>query len=298
MITSKNYRNEFYNAMRKRKANDTILSEGFDSGSRSYEFPNTADSEYAASLSQENLFRRLATVFQTPTKEGTIQMVASTANAAIVDEANAYPEDNDTFDKASFSAYKVAAISKLGNTFVEDSHFDIEKYLSKEFARRFGRAEEDVLINGIGIKEPTGILASAEIGIETSADLNYDSVITLYFATKPEYRKNGVWLMNDETALILRKLKDSDGNYLWNQANDTILSKPVVISNYMPSCASGPTPIAFGDLSYYWILERQPLSVKVLSELYARENRTGYAAFERIDGKLIRPEAVKLLKLN
>ena len=104
--------------------------------------------------------------------------------------------------------------------------------------------------------------------------------------------------MNDETALILRKLKDSDGNYLWNQANDTILSKPVVISNYMPSCASGSTPIAFGDLSYYWILERQPLSVKVLSELYARENRTGYAAFERIDGKLIRPETVKLLKLN
>lgn len=225
-------------------------------------------------------------------------MVASTANAAIVEEASAYPEDNDTFDKASFSAYKVAAISKLGNTFVEDSHFDIEKYLSKEFARRFGRAEEDVLINGTGIKEPTGILTSAEIGIEASSALNYDSVIALYFATKPKYHKNGVWLMNDETALILRKLKDSDGNYLWNQANDTILSKPVVISNYMPSCASGSTPIAFGDLSYYWMLERQALSVKVLSELYARENRTGYAAFERIDGKLIRPEAIKLLKVN
>lgn len=284
--------------MRKRKANDTILSEGFDSGSRSYEFPNTADSEYAAALSQENLFRRLATFFQTPTKEGTIQMVASTANAAIVEEASAYPEDNDTFDKASFNAYKVAAISKLGNTFVEDSHFDIEKYLSKEFARRFGRAEEDVLINGTGIKEPTGILTSAEIGIEASSALNYDSVIALYFATKPEYRKNGIWLMNDETALLLRKLKDSDGNYLWNQTNDTILSKPVVISNYMPSSASGSTPIAFGDLSYYWMLEHQPLSVKVLSELYARENRTGYAAFERIDGKLIRPEAVKLLKVN
>ena len=201
-------------------------------------------------------------------------------------------------EKAPFSSYKVAAISKLGNTFVEDLHFDIEKYLSREFARRFGRAEEDVLINGTGIKEPTGILASAEIGVEASVDLNYDSVIALYFATKQEYRKNGVWLMNDETVLLLRKLKDSDGNYLWNQANDTILSKPVVISNYMPSSVSSATPIAFGDLSYYWMLERQPLTVKVLSELYARENRTGYAAFERIDGKLIRPEAVKLLKVN
>lgn len=117
-------------------------------------------------------------------------MVVSTANAAIVEEAGAYPEDNDTFDKASFSAYKVAAISKLGNTFVEDSHFDIEKYLSKDFARRFGRAEEDVLINGTGIKEPTGILANAEIGLEASADLNYDSVIALYFATKRSNNKS------------------------------------------------------------------------------------------------------------
>lgn len=86
--------------------------------------------------------------------------------------------------------------------------------------------------------------------------------------------------------------------YYANCTEKPILSKPVVISNYMPSSASGSTPIAFGDLSYYWMLERQPLSVKVLSELYARENRTGYAAFERIDGKLIRPEAVKFLKLN
>lgn len=284
--------------MRKRKSNDTVLSEGYDAGASSYEFPTDTDSKYTAAISRENLFRRFATIFQTPTKEGTIQIIASTANAAIVDEANAYPENNDTFDKASFNAYKIAAISKLGNTFVEDSHFDIEKYLTNEFARRFGRAEEDVLLNGSGIKEPTGLLTTADIGVEAEPTVNYDDVIALFFATKPEYRRNGVWLMNDETALILRKLKDSDGNYLWNQATDTILGKAVVISNYMPNIASCNTPIAFGDLSYYWMLERQPLFVKVLSELYARENRTGYAAFERIDGKLIRTEAVKLLKVK
>lgn len=298
MVTSKTYKNEFYNAMRNRKANDTTLSEGYDSGSRSYEFPSGTNSEYAAALSRENLFRRLASVFQAPTTEGTIQMIASTANAAIVDESSAYPEDNDTFDKATFNAYKVAAISKLGNTFVEDSHFDIEKYLTSEFARRFGRAEEDVLLNGSGIKEPTGLLTTADIGVESELTISYDDIIALFFATKSEYRRNGVWLMNDDTALILRKLKDSDDNYLWNQATDTILGKPVVISDYMPNIVSGNTPIAFGDLSYYWMLERQPLFVKVLSELYARENRTGYAVFERIDGKLIRTEAVKLLKVK
>lgn len=122
--------------------------------------------------------------------------------------------------------------------------------------------------------------------------------LALYFTTKPEFRKNGVWLMNDNTALTLRTLKDKDGNYLWRQSDDTILSRTVVISPYMPDIAASSIPVAFGDLSYFWILERQPLSVKVLTELYARENLTGYAAYERIDGKLIRPEAIQLLKIK
>lgn len=66
----------------------------------------------------------------------------------------------------------------------------------------------------------------------------------------------------------------------------------------MPDIAANSIPVAFGDLSYFWILERQPLSVKILTELYARENQTGYAAYERIDGKLIRPEAVQFLKVK
>lgn len=72
----------------------------------------------------------------------------------------------------------------------------------------------------------------------------------------------------------------------------------MVISPYMPDIAAGSIPVAFGDLSYFWILERQPLSVKILTELYSRENLTGYAAYERIGGRLIRPEAVQLLSIK
>lgn len=184
--------------------------------------------------------------------------------------------------------------------FIEDMHFNVEKHLTNEFARRFGRAEEQVFINGTGISEPSGLLMPAETGrsIDTTESLSYDDIIALYFATKPEFRKNGVWLMNDNTALTLRTLKDKDGNYLWRQSDDTIHSRPVVISPYMPDIAAGSIPVAFGDLSYFWILERQPLSVKILTELYSRENLTGYAAYERIDGRLIRPEAVQLLSIK
>lgn len=103
--------------------------------------------------------------------------------------------------------------------------------------------------------------------------------------------------MNDEAALFLRTLKDSAGNYLWRSTDDTIWGKPVVCTPYMPNIGSGTIPIAFGDLSYYWILIRQSLSVKVLIELYVHEGMTGYAAHERLDGMLIRMEAVKTIEI-
>ena len=99
--------------------------------------------------------------------------------------------------------------------------------------------------------------------------LIYDDAISLYFSVPAEYRKNGSWLMNDKTALTLRKLKDSDGNYLWNNSNGTILGKPVFISEFMPDIGKDSKPIAFGDFSYYWVIGRKPVSVRALTEKFA-----------------------------
>ena len=100
--------------------------------------------------------------------------------------------------------------------------------------------------------------------------------------------------MNDETAFKLRTLKDCHGNYLWNQADNTILGKPV---NYMPNMVSGEIPIAFGDFSYYWIIERQPLTIKLLHERYLINGEIGFAGCERLDGRLILQKVVKLQKM-
>lgn len=104
--------------------------------------------------------------------------------------------------------------------------------------------------------------------------------------------------MNDETALVLRSVKAADGNYIWRHSDDTIFGRPVISTPYMPNIGAGTNPIAFGDLSYYWIMERRPLSVKVLRERYAIEGLVGFAAHERLDRKLIRPEAVKTLTIE
>ena len=123
-------------------------------------------------------------------------------------------------------------------------------------------------------------------------------MINQYFSVKPEYRKNGVWLMNDETALALKKLKDDAGNYLWRGSDDTIMGKPVMISEYMPSADPGFKPILFGDFRYYWIVKRSPVTVRTLKELFALKGQIGYLAFEFIDGRLIRREAVKALQIT
>ena len=162
-----------------------------------------------------------------------------------------------------------------------------------------GKAEDNAFINGTGADEPTGILhhtdgAKTALTVET---LTYDDVISLYFSVDKEYRKNGIWLMNDKTALALRKLKDNDGNYLWNQANDTILGKQVIISEYMPDIETGTKPIAFGDFSYYWIVGRKPVTVRTLLEKFVLYDQIGYLAFEFLDGKLVRNEAIKVIQM-
>jgi len=163
-----------------------------------------------------------------------------------------------------------------------------------EYNRHFenllrGKGDEEGLKDVFG-KDATGYPCS-------TASLSYDDVIKLYFSVKPEYRRNAVWLVNDETAYTLRTMKDQDGNYLWNQEKGTILDRPVVYSQYMPSVATGAKPIAFGDLSYVWLLERSQLNIRVLVERYILAGMFGYAATERFDSKLIRTEAVKTLKI-
>ena len=147
---------------------------------------------------------------------------------------------------------------------------------------------------------PTGILDKengAQVGVTDDA-ITFDNIISLYFPLDTEYRKNTTWLMNDETALTLRLLKDENGNYLWNHTNDTILGKPVIISNDMPSAENGKMPVVFGDFSYYWIGDRQGITFKRLDELFSMTGQVGFLASKRVDGKLILPEAVKLLAVK
>ena len=298
-IQSESYRKDFWNKMMKgQTAPYETMNKGAIS-SDTYVLPYDSNRKYMDVLKEECIFRQLATSIKSADSDLDIWVSDSDEQAewAPSNTQQFIKDAAGQFDKKKVKCHKLAIITRMDRDFMQDVKFNMEKYLVKHFARRFGKAEEAAFVSGTGVDMPTGILHEtdgAEVGI-TAKVLTFDNVIALYFSAKPEYRTHGTWLMNDETAKILRTLKDNDGNYLWNHNNDTIMGRPVNICNTMPSTGK---VIAFGDFSYYCIINRMPISVRALVEIYIMNHQVGYLAHEYLDAKLIRPEAIKVRQLS
>ena len=301
MITSNIYNRAFWNAVRGKTEDSVDLREGlFEDGS--YVMPLEFRQKFASALEKDNLFRKHASLVSINLPDFNIEAVASTGMAGWTREGEAYPESSDRFVSMRLNPCKLAALSRIKNAFIKDTRFDLTGYIADEFARRFGRTEENAFINGNGETQPSGILhemEGAQMGVTAASEtaITFDEVTALYFALKPEFRRNAIWIMNDNTAFHLRKLKDESGASLWNHNTDTIFGKPVEISPFMPDMAAGAKPIVLADLRYYWVVERQPLSVKILTELYALQGQTGLQAYEMLDGRLVMPEAAQVLRM-
>ena len=215
-----------------------------------------------------------------------------------------YPESEETFGQVTLGAYKVGTAIKISEELIHDSVFDLESYMAEEFARRIGSKEEEAFLIGDGSGKPTGVFTTVTEGVtSTGANITFDDVMDLYHSLKSPYRKNSVWILNDSTVKALRKLKDNNGNYIWQpsvQAGvpDMILNRPYYTSSYAPEIALGNKVLAFGDFSHYWISDRQGRSFKRLNELYATSGQVGFLGSQRVDGKLVLPEAVKVLTMK
>ena len=249
----------------------------------------SVDSKLDDTLAKYNPFRKVASIFNI---EGEGSIVVTTANgiATIVDEAGALPESSDESKEIRFSSYKIGSLAKLKLAFINDRNFNVEDYLSTKFAKRFGIAEENLIVNGTGNKEPLGIMNSG-IAKSTASALNYDEVVKLFFSLDKDLRVNATWMMSDEMAMKLRSVKDSNGYPLFN--GERIFNKEVMIINSLDE-----NTILFGDFSYLYILIRKPLSVRVLTEKYIATGDYGYAGIERIDAKITDINAIKALVIH
>ena len=276
-----------------------VLQEGVDADG-GYLVPEEYDRRLIDTLSEENIMRRLATTITT-SGQHKINIAATKPAAAWIEEGGALTFGDATFDQIWLDAYKLHVAIKVTEELLYDNAFGLESYILDQFGKALANAEEDAFLNGDGNGKPLGLFAAAGGGTVANtltAAIKSDDMLDLVYALKRPYRKNAAFIMNDKTLASLRKLKDNNGAYIWQpsyQAGepDRVLGYAVHTSAFAPENA-----IAFGDYKYYNIGDRGSRSFAELRELFAGNGMIGYLAKERVDGKLILPEAVQILKLK
>ena len=301
------YRTDMLKALRTNfRQISNILSEGIDADG-GYLVPEEYDSRLIESLEEDNVFRRLGTTITTA-GERKINIAATKPAAAWIDEGEALTFGDATFAQINLDAHKLHVAVKVTEELLYDNAFGLEGYILRQFSKALANAEEDAFLNGSGVGQPLGLLAEnggAEVGATTAAanKITYDELVDLVYSLKRPYRKNAAFLTNDQTVGVLRKLKDQNGHPLWHDSVEDgepgrILGYKVYTSPYFPVMTAGKPAIAFGDFSYYNIGDRGTRSFSELKELFAGNGMVGFVAKERVDGKLVLPEAVKLLKMK
>ena len=316
------YENAFWNMMRGNVSNEVLsgLSVGTDEKG-GYTVPDEFERRLIQGLEENNVFRRIAHVMRTNSGTRTIPIAMDNGTASWIEEGAAIQESDLNFSIETLSAYKLGCMIKITNELLHDSAFDLPGYIAQRFGVRFGNAEEDAFINGTGQSAdptqtpsmPTGILTSVEATAQTttadSGTVTFDNIYKLYYALKSPYRRKAAFLCNETLILQLMLLKDGNSNYIWKPGlevgePDRILGHPIYTSAYMPAITGTAAQdknkkvLLFGDFSYYWIADRTNRTLKRLNELYAVTDQVGFIGTQRVDGKLILPEAMKVMALG
>ena len=316
------YANAFWDMMRGSNTAEVrdALSVGVDQNG-GYTVPDEFHRQLLQGLEENNIFRRLAKTITTQSGTRTIPIAMDTGGASWIEEGAAIQESDLSFTTETLSAYKLGCMIKVSNELLHDSAFDIASYIAQRFGVRFGNAEEDAFINGTGPSTnpqttpsmPTGILNSVTAAAgNTTANaqtVHFDNIFKLYYSLKSPYRSKASFLCNETLLLQLMLIKDKNDNYIWKPSldvakPDTILGRPIYTSSYMPAITGNATTdknkkvLLFGDFNYYWIADRTSRTFKRLNELYAVTDQVGFIGTQRVDGKLILPEAMQVMALG
>ena len=316
------YNDAFWNMMRGNNSLEIrdALSVGVGENG-GYTVPDEFERQLIQALEENNIFRTLAKTIHTNSGTRTIPIATDSGTASWIEEGAAIQESDMSFAQETLSAYKLGCMIKVSNELLNDSAFNIAAHIAQRFGVRFGNAEEDAFINGTGPSTnpqttpsmPTGILTSLTPSAgNTTANaqtVHFDNIYKLYYSLKSPYRRKAAFLCNETLLLQLMLLKDGNQNYIWKPGlevgkPDTILGRPIYTSAYMPAITGNATQdknkkvLLFGDFSYYWIADRQSRTLKRLNELYAVTDQVGFIGTQRVDGKLILPEAMQVMALG
>jgi HK97 family phage major capsid protein len=278
--------------------------------------------------------RNLATKFRVPNAEslGVPTLVADPADADWTTELAIGSEDTTmSFGKREFRPNPLAKLLKVSNKLVRavnrltevdsdssgDTPMTVDEFVVSRLGYKFGVAQEKAFLTGSGALQPLGVFTASADGIDTSRDVACasataivgDDLINVKYSLKPQYLAKAAWLFHRDAIKAVRKLKDSNGQYLWapggiGQASltvgspDTILDLPFYQSEYVPNTfTTGLYVGLLGDFSYYWIADALDYTIQRLVELYAQTNQIGFIGRQETDGMPVLPEAFARVKL-
>ncbi len=200
---------------------------------------------------------------------------------------------------------------------LDDAMFDVEGYLAGKIAGKLARMENTAFIKGDGIGKPRGIL-TYEDGVSSADKFDVieqinagadgafaasdpgDALINLVYSLKSPYRDNAVFMMNRDTLAEVRKLKDTNGNYLWQpdfqqKQGGTLLGFNIVEAEDMPTIGSDSLSIAFGDFNAgYQVVDRQ--GINILRDSFTAKPYVKFYTTKRVGGDVVNFEAIKLMK--
>lgn len=266
--------------------------------------------EWAAGLIRDLpelvVMRRYARVIQT---RGDANLPIQTSRGAFtwIDEEGAYSTNDPAYNNITLSAYKIGGIIKVSDELVQDNQYDLAGHLQMDAREEFADKEEDAFIDGNNNLKPEGIFqVSAVAGVSLTGTtgavsatpvVTFPNLIDTYHGLARKYRNGAVWIMSDGHAKLVRKLTDSNGQYLWQpsaQAGepDRLLNHAVEVSDSAPVPATASRGICFGNFGYYTIVDRLDMQMKRLDELYAANGQVGYRFSKRVDGHLTQANAM------
>lgn len=314
IFATEEYKNMFFKAVREgknsltseeRKIYQNALVTNDDSKGGFLVMPSEMETAIHDILAANVTMRRLATVI-TSTADHKIPIVTSYGAASWIGENGVYPTVDDSFGVKVIGSNKLGKIIRVSEELMNDSDYDLSGHISRSFARAYAEAEEPAFVSGNGVDKPTGYLIDAETGVTTasSSAITADELLDLFYSLKKGYRGNATFVLNDLTEKAIRKLKNgTTGDYMWQPGlvagqPNVLLGRPIASSDSMATIAASAKVIGFGDFSEYQIKDTTGMAMQVLDQLYAENGQVGFKGFERTDGKLITPEAIKVLVMK
>ncbi|ATQ70240.1 phage major capsid protein [Methylosinus trichosporium OB3b] len=271
-----------------------------------YLAPADFSREVDKNIVQFSPIRQAARVGMTASGSVIVPRRTGAPTATWTGETETRPATGSSYGQVEIPIEEAACYVDVSNKLLEDAAVDIAAEVAFDLAEEFGRIEGLAFVSGDGVKKPLGFMSDANISYTPGGDaslIKADGIFDLYYGLKPFYRQRAAFIANGSTIAAIRKLKDSQGRYLWEPSlalgqPETLLGRPLIEAVDMPDITGNAYPLAFGDFSTgYRIYDRVALSLLRDPYSVATSGLTRFHARRRVGGAVVRAEAIRKLKI-